>query len=299
MDLAWAHYDSSGNLNAASSAAFEIARTGQAWPDTPESNRLFRAWMAGICATVANLGPSPTRAASPTVGENVQLSRGAYVIEPKPSSLPASFDWQNMLVYGMVSLAWAGQGKAGGDPNDIKLSSPLGVATIDGLAPVLGAPSAVMIPGIGIVATAGYGDTGIIPAIPIVTGLVIVACVALLAGAAGWIASQVSEVSSIGIQQTGKTTAAVQAMTRAADIVDAHQAREEKEARDIPYDPQEIEVLKTLRETIKQTAGWDAPALRSVPDVADASRNIGKGLAFGEVVFLALAGYAAIRYASK
>lgn len=280
------------------------ARSGEAWPATDEGNRLFRAWLASICATIANLGPSPIRSIPPIVGEDPRttttpmLYKGAYVLEPKPSSRAVLLDFQQQLVYGLAALAWSGQGKTGGDPNALELAGPLGVMTIDGSRVQVGSVPPLTLPGVGF-GTTGLSDTGIIPAIPIVTGLVIVACVAILAGAVGWIASQASEVTSVGVQQTGKTTAAVQAMTKASDIVEAHQARETDEKREIPYDPEELALLKTLRETIAQTAGWSPPALRSVPDVRGATGNIGKGLAIGEIIFLALGGYALVKYASK
>lgn len=293
--LAWMHKDSSGDLHALAVQAYAHAKTGEAWPDTDEGNRLFRAWLASIIGTIANLGPSPIRATSPSEASPL----AAYVLEPKPSSRDVAFDWQQALAYGVGALAWAGQGKTGGNPLELELAAPMGLATVDGGPPLKLDLGSTNLPGIGIVGTAGLSDTGILPAIPIVTGIVIVVVVGILAGATGWVASQISEVSSVGLQQKGKTTAAVQAMTSASEIVEAHQDREAKEQREIAYSQEELKLLQTLRETIATASGWQAPALRSVPDVRSATQNIGTGLSFGSAIFLALAGWAVVKYASK
>lgn len=309
--LSWVHYDSSGDLHAAALAANAIARTGSAWPSGPEGDRLFRAWLAGVLGTIANLGPTrthPLSIADLPGGEGASIPvGGAYVVKPSPSSVPVELDWQQQLVYALASLAWVGMGKQGGKPTDLELATDVKVLTKDGEPPTSSPasspaklPPVFNVPGLGDVPilTAGV-DTGIIPAIPIVTGLVIVACVAIVAGAVAWITSQVSEVTAVGLQQQGKTTLAVKAITTSAELIDAHQEREAKAGASLAWDPQELELLRTLRETIKQTAGWEAPPLRSVPDVRGASSSIGAGLGLGQVIFWALLGYAALEYTRK
>jgi hypothetical protein len=288
------HRDSSGDLHAAGTEAFRLAKSPDPWPDTPDGVRLFRAWLASIMGTIANLGPSPTRPLLPT--ESATLS--AYLIEPVASSRPADLDWQQAFAYALGAIAWSAQGRTGGSPSDLALSAPLALATLDGEAPMTLALASVP----GLTTTPDDtppSETGIIPAIPIVTGIVIISCTAIAAAAVGWIVSQVAEVSAVGLAQKGKTTAAVEAMTRASEVVETHKDAEAKAGKPIDYDPEEQKLLEVLRSTITQTSGWQPPPLRSVPDVRGATSSIAKGLSVGEVIFLAAAGYALVKYASK
>jgi hypothetical protein len=301
----WTHVDTVTDLHSDGLRANELAKSGEAWPDTPEGNRLFRAWLAGTIATIANLGPNRISQTTPVEGGGVP----AWIVMPQPSTdNAAAFDFQQQMAYAIGALAWAGQGKTGGDPSSFMLTTDVTIATKDGDPPRILSPGAppptpsrtFTIPSLGDVPVlTARLDTGIIPAIPIVTGIVIVSCVAILAAAGAWITSQGSEVAAVAVQQKGKTTVAVQAITSAAELVEAHQQREQQEGRSIPYDQGELELLKTLQGTIAQTSGWQAPPLRSVPDVRGASTAIGAGLGAGQLLFWGLLGYAALEYGKK
>jgi hypothetical protein len=229
---------------------------------------------------MANLGPRPT---SIIVEGNraydliaTELEPGLrFAIDVQPSQRPENFEWQQAIAVGIVGLVGARLATPG-DPKGIaavrKLLIPAGdtvrVRTIDGNAPTLMGTTKQLETGIGIVA-----------------GVVIVACVAVVASAVAWVSSQLSEVASVGLQQHGKTTQAVAAMTEASEMLEKHQEEEKRQGRDLAYDEEQLKLLQTLREAIKQSSGWTAPDLKSVPDFKSAGDKIATGVAGGQFFF--------------
>jgi hypothetical protein len=260
--------------------AYEAAKSG-AWPADPaEGNRLFRAWLISMLATMANLGPRPTviilEGNHDYDAIGAELGPGTrYAIDVRPSSRPDNFAWQEALATGLCGIV-AAQLATPADPKGIgalrRMLIPDGqtvrIRTEDGAPPV-------------VLGNAKPSDAGL----GIVAGIVIVACVSAVAAAAAWVSSQIAEVTSVGLQQHGKTQQATAAMTKAAEIVEEHQAQEQKEGRELQYDAEQLRLLETLRETIKGTTGWTAPDLKSVPDIKGASDKIGTGLGFGQFFF--------------
>jgi hypothetical protein len=278
--LLWAHEDTR-SLRDVAALAHEAAKAGN-WPTNPEEgNRLFRAWMVSMLSTMANLGPKPT---SVILEGNhdydllaAELKPGSrYAVDVRPSSRVDNFAWQEALATGLCAIVGA------------KLATPADPKGIQALRRLLipdgqtvrlrtedGAPPQVMGPAPKVI-DAGLG---------IVAGVVIVACVSAVAAAVAWVSSQIAEVTSVGLQQHGKTEQAVSAMTQAAEIIEDHQALEAKEGRDIPYDAEQLRLLETLRESIKTSTGWTAPDLKSVPDLKSATDKLATGAGFGQFFF--------------
>lgn len=283
--LLWAHRDSSGNLAGVAADAYARAKA-ENWPTDPvEGNRLLRAWLVSQMATMANLGPRPTSLIRE--GDHrydilqSELGPGArFSVDVRPSSRPDNLDWQTLIASGLCGVV----GSIHATPQDPKgiaflrsqMPKPgqvVRILTVDGEAPVI--MPAIADPDM-------LAETG---AITIIGGIVIVACVAAVAAAVAWVSSQIAEVTSVGLQQHGKTTQAVAAMTKASELIEAHQAEEQKQGKDLAYDVEQQLMLQTLRETIKGTTGWTAPDLKSVPDIKGASQSVGTGLAFGQFFF--------------
>jgi hypothetical protein len=264
--------------------AYAVART-QSWPaDVDQGNRLFRAWLVSQMATMANLGPRPVTILQE--GDHrydviaSELGPGArYEVDVKPSQRADNLEWQTAIATGLCGVV-ASMNATERDPKGIlflrslmpKPGQTVRISTVDG------GPAHLM-PTVG---GEGLSDAG---QIGVVEGIVIVAVVAAVGATIGWITSQVAEVVSVGLQQHGKTSQAVAAMTEASEMIEKHQAKETAEGRDLNYDAEQIQLLQTLRETIKGTTGWTAPDLKSVPDIKGATGSIGVGLGMGQFFF--------------
>lgn len=282
--LLWAHHDTSGNLHDVAVRAFAVAKS-QDWPaDVDEGNRLFRAWLLTQLATMANLGPRPVGLVLEGDHRYDVISSelgpgGRYEIDVRPSERADNLEMQVAIATGLAGIV-ASMNATVADPKGIAfLRSRLipdgqlvRIKTDDG-------GPAVILPQVG---GAGLAQTG---QIGVVEGVVIVAVVGIIAATVGWISSQIAEVTSVGLQQHGKTTQAVAAMTDATEMLEKHQADEQAAGHDMSYDAEQIELLKTLRETIKGTTGWTAPDLKSVPDVKGAVDKIGTGISIGQFFF--------------
>lgn len=263
--------------------AFAVALS-QKWPDA--NDRLFRAWLLSMCHTIGSLGPTPTApmAEGDTIANGLVLGAGPkFVARVQASTRPIHYDLQNTMAMCLGAIVSRGHvAKAElvipdgqvvrvrsneGDPRDFITSSPVSF-------------------------NAAGLDTG---QIGIVEGAVIVLCAGILAGAAGWIVSQVNEVRAIEATSQGKTTAAIAAMTTSAQMVETHAAAEQASGQQIEYSAQEKELLSTLQQAIQSTANWQPPKLQSVPDVSGATAKIGTGIGIGTAIALAVVAWVLLR----
>lgn len=276
--IVWTHKDTSGDLHSVLAQANHAAKG--AWPAGEEGNRLFRAWLADIIGTIANLGPTPVELLPAEGGGAIGGSANAYRIEPRPSARLDAKDWQETFVTGLLGII------AGDRFDRAQLVIPEGqtfnVFTTDGDPPRYGFGS----PSLG---TAGL-DAG---ALPLLAGAVIVICVAALGATVAWISSQANEVEAIKITQENKTTQAINAMTSAAEVIERHQRQERERGASIPYSDAEMQLLTTLRGTISTTTGWTPPPLVSVPNVRRITESAAEpfGLSLGWIALLALGAY--------
>jgi hypothetical protein len=212
-----------------------------------------------------------------SVASGLGVTGELYVALVEASTVPIRSDFQAHLATCLGAVA--SRGKRTKEQVLVPSGRTARIVTTDGEAP-------------RIVSPAESAEAG---AIGIVAGVVIVACTGILAGALGWITSQAAEVLAIDATAQSKTTAAIGAMTTAANVVELHLAREEAQGQSIPWTAEEQELLATLRQSIRDTAGWDPPPMRSVPNVAGASTSIGAGIGIGTALAIALAAWLFLR----
>ncbi len=273
--LIWAHGDSV-DMHGVAELAFAAAHGRDTWPDTAsDGNRLVRAWLASYAAAIAGLGPKPLNIVpeGSTLPLGMQIDSGAkFAAEILRSNDPKRFEIQNTMSYALAALAAHAQGDVGPEKILLPDATITRIRTHDGDPPI------------PITTKAVAENTG---QIGIVEGVVIVACVGLVAGAVGWIASQVNEVHALGLQADSKAKVAVEAMSKAAEIVEAHTQAEAQAGKTIEFSAPELDILSTLKSTITTTANWTPPQLQSVPNVASATQKIGSGMGWGTIALFA------------
>ncbi len=246
------------------------------WPTGPEGVALFRAWLVSVMATIANLGPRPltvleemnTPMPPPATGPK----GSAYFVEPMASTRVDNQDWQRALAAGVIAIA----GRKQFLPADFALpdDATISVQTVDG-GPAVASSKLVM-----------RADAAFLPAIPIATAAVIVLVSGILAGATAWVASNVLDLARIGLAGHEKTQLAVAAMSSATQVLEQHQVRETAAGSPLSYDPEELQTLGTLRQTIRDVTNWQPPDLKGVPDLRDLPTKVTAGLGTFAVIGL-------------
>ncbi len=275
--LQWGHRDTSGNLSSVLAQAIAIAKA-RTWTEDEEGNRLFRAFLLGSIASIANLGPSPARVriegdkSTPEIIDQKLGGSVDYVIEPKQASRVDSLDWQNGIAWGLAALINRGQQS----PEELlkfHAGELVQVVTIDGKPAELVGTSK---------------DIGALPVIGL--GLTIVICTGILAaaGLTGWLGSQVAEVAQSKVVGDEKAKTAAAAIANSVEIVENHRAVEQASGTSTPYDQGELNVLESLRGSISQVSGWQPPPMKSVPNVSGATSSIGAGIGIGTAIALAI-----------
>ena len=277
--VVWIHEDSSGNVQSQIDQARSVARAN-AWQDTPEHRALFRAWQIGMWATITSLGPKPIARiegeANPLGGGVVLPAGDKYLVQPALATAPFEASVQARLSTAYNALAGIASGRS--QANAATVTGEMGsvvLRTVDGQPATFETAIAPMIAALVVVAVAGVG---------------------------AWAISVLAEYEQNKLVSETKERELMAAMTRSADVVDAHQGKDEQAGRSTPYDAGELAELDALGKAIQATAGWTPPALKSVPNVAgmsDAAKGAiagaGSGLAWALAAFVAYVGYKALK----
>lgn len=239
--LIWTHADSrglSGGVEAARSRAASLDWQGDG------ARADLRALLVGGFGAAAAIGSTPPA-----------MIEGELMIVPQQKSDRSDFvQAQKELLIGLT-LLMSGGGKV--DPSKAPAITPgkiVQVKTEDGGAMAL--------------------DAGIAWA-----GAVAVVGVTAVIGAVVWqYFSQTNELEYTRIATDANVQKHAQAISATTQMVESHLAREDKAGQSLPWDEQELNVLKSLMASSGKLADWTPPPPKSIPDTDAVTKSAGKAI---------------------
>lgn len=277
----WVHTDPYGLVAAAERAA-TVAKESS-WTDDAAGLAALRALLVSVCATAANAGSYPTTLDTSTetatilvkASENARNVRAQFALL---NGLMGLICQRNVTYSQLVEMGNAGTRKTyittGGEPE----AAPTDIAN-----PIVIGVGAAAVIGVAVVITAG-----------------------VIAGAIGWMHASDNEVKALQLTTDLKAKEHAQTLTTTRDVIESHLEREATEKRSIPWTIQEMNYIEFLEQSTKEITGWEAPPLRSVPDLkqvsdaaATAVKDVGKSTGNAIEILPIVAGVALLYWISK
>lgn len=266
--LRWTHESgetSSLGLEHDIARAFARAKA-ENWATDDESRRDLRALLVAVLMAAAWLGPTKPRRMVP------QPPSPEYTdIILRPAQREDDKDWQDALTKGLTAFVLRNR------PAPPELVGNTIITTRAGEEGLV----------TNALNTSAFGAWGAAAVVGVagVVGAVLY----------GWL-SQKNEIAYVGLEADTKAKQTAAELATAAEVIERHKAREEREGRSLPYDQEELRFLDTLNASIETLTHWKAPPPKTLPNVTEVSKGIGNAIdnaGIGAGVALPLAAVAA------
>lgn len=223
-----------------------IARAkAENWTTDDDSRRDLRALLVAVLMAAAWLGPTKPRRMVP------QPPSPEYTdIIVRPAERPDDKDWQDALTKGLTAFVLRNR------PAPPELVGNTIITTRAGEAGLV--TNALNTSAIG-----AWGAAAVVGVAGVVGAVLY-----------GWL-SQKNEIAYVGLEADTKAKQTAAELATAAEVIERHKAREEREGRSLPYDQEELRFLDTLNASIESLTHWKAPPPKTLPPVGPIGEKVG------------------------